>query len=176
MTGTGYARPIIRLDFTDELGSPGDPIWVVIRNPKLLPPKMLRVSKQAQAAAEALKDGGEDAGDADQALAATHAMAGRLVVAWRVYDPSPVPEIDPLTGEVNGNGGQVLLPSPTGGNGATAEQFGALPTAIQLAVMREITEALNPPQGPGAPTQKTSSSSQSPSTTEPGAEGRSQPN
>ena len=179
-----YAKQVIKLDFPDLSEDPEkDPIWVVIRNPKLLPPKMLRASREAQAAAEAIrvaKDRGQDAPDgdvADTAMNGTSEMAGRLVVAWRVPDPSAVPGIDPLTGEVSGDDPQQLLPSPSGGNGASAEQFGALPMEIQKGVLQAITDAINPPPGPEAPapTSKMSSGQPSPSSTEPGAEAPSQP-
>lgn len=183
MSGTEYSRPVIKLDFTAELGSgPDDPVWVVIRNPKLLPPKMLRASRETQAAAEAVRAAkeaglpppGEDV--ADVAMGGTHEMAGKLVVGWRVPDPSWVPEIDLLTGEISGDGARPVLPPPSGGNGVSADQFASLPMTIQLRVLQEITDAVNPQQGQEdqspAPTSQTSSGSPSPSTTEPGAEGR----
>lgn len=172
MSGTAYSRPIIKLDFTAELGSgPEDPIWVVIHNPKLLPPGMLRPSKQAQAAAEALKDGDASEEAQDAGMAASQGMAARLVVAWRVYARPPLPEIDPLTGEFPEVKPE-LLPPPSGGNGVSGEQFASLPSVIQLRILQEITEAVNPQQDPEGPTSKKSSGSRSRSTTAPGAAGQ----
>jgi hypothetical protein len=171
MSGS-YSRPVIRLDFTEQLGyGPDDPVWVVIRNPKILPPKMLRVSKQAQAAAEALQDDPASEDAQDEGMAATHGMAGRLVVAWRVYAVPPDPEIDPLTGEF-AEVKPELLPQPSGGSGVSAELFGALPAMIQMAVLKEITEAINPPRAPDGPIQKISSGRPSPSSTAPGEAGQ----
>lgn len=178
-----YAKSVIKIDFPELSKDPGkDPIWVVIKNPKLLPPKMLRPSREAQAAAEAVREAqgenGEAAGkvtpeDAETAEAGTHAMAGRLVIAWRVYDPASSPQINPLTGEEVEGTGQQLLPSPSGGNGATAEQFAALPLEIQMGVLNKITDAINPPMAQeGENSQKKSSSRPNLSTTEPGAEGQ----
>ena len=193
----GYAKAVIKIDFPELSTDPkADPIWVVIKNPKLLPPKMLRPGREAQAAAVAIREaaeaaqggeGGEDGAaarvaaavspeDAETAESGTAAMAGRLVIAWRVYDPLSSPEVDRLTGETVEGTGQELLPSPSGGGGASAEQFAALPMEIQMAVLTKITEAINPPQAQeGEPTAKTSSSPPSPSTTEPGAEDQSPP-
>ena len=177
---SGYAQSVIKIDFPGLSKDPErDPIWVVIKNPKLLPPKMLRPGREAQAAAEAIRaaegSDGQPAGavspeDAETAQNGTYMMAGRLVIAWRVYDPASSPEIDPLTGEEVDGTGQSLLPSPQGGGGASAEQFGGLPLEIQLAVMRKITEAVNPQSGPEGLTQKMSSGQPNPSSTEPGAE------
>lgn len=165
---SGYAGQAIRLPFDSLSEDPAaDPIWVVIKNPKLQPPQALRPTDPAA------YDTGDDGKmkDADRASEAGREMAARLVIAWRAYDATTSPEFDALTGEQVAGTGQKLLAAPAGGNGAHPDQFAKLPQVIQMAIMEKIAEAVNPPSGPGAPTQKTSSGPLNPSTTAPGPAG-----
>lgn len=176
---SGYANRVIRIPFDHLSSDPKtDPIWVVIKNPALLPPRMLRPSnlvdvEAAEDAAGDLPEGVKRRITGAAAEAADRAgkeVMARLVVAWRVYDATTSPEYDPVTGEEIEGTGQNLLPPPSGGNGVPVEQFELLPTEIQITITERFAEAVNPQKGQGAATQKTSSGQPSPSSTEPGAE------
>jgi hypothetical protein len=161
---SGYANRVIKLTFDLSEDPASDPIWVVIRNPKLLPPQMFRNS----GAAELEVDDAGKPKDANAAADTGAAMAGKLVIAWRVYDATTSPEYDPNTGDEVPGTGQELLPAPSGGNGVAPELYAKLPSEIQIKIMQTIAEAINPPSGQDATTPKTSSGPQSPSSTAPG--------
>jgi hypothetical protein len=158
MARMGYSTPTIRISFP-EVSSPEDEVWIVIRNPMLVP-------------AREFNDAVASAGDSDSMSAGLAALA-RLVIAWRVYDATWVPELDPETGEpLPGQGGPPLLPFP-----ATAESMGRIPMVAQNALNAEAARAF--PQMRTAPpadgTSSPSLPSPSPSTTEPGPEASQSP-
>ena len=163
---SGYARQVITLKFDDLAADPeNDRIWVVIKNPQLQPPQALRPPNP-----EAYEKGDDGKlKDPEAASEGGQAVAAKLVVAWRVYDPTSTPEFDPDTGEEIPGTGRMLLPAPPGGDGVPPEAFAKLPRAIQTRIMETISEAMDPPQDSGAPTAKMSSGQPSPSTTAPGA-------
>jgi hypothetical protein len=168
--GSGYANRVIKIDFP-ELSSDwdADPVWLIIKNPRLLPAREITAITDMAGAYDA------DGKIADRALAeaATDKMIARLVIAARVYDATAVPEYDPLTGEVVSGAEQPLLP-PAPWEPETAAR---LPLVIRMRVGEEFTTAQNPPRArEGSGMQKTSSSPPSPSTTAPGAETPSPPN
>jgi hypothetical protein len=125
----GYASRLIRLDFPELSEDPeNDPIFVTIRNPKLMP-------------LQELQDNGGNELDADGNPVQEKATAGmlriisRLIAVWRVYDATHL-QINPTTGEVMD---QPLLPLP-----ATPELVGKLPSAIINRIGDELTGAVNP--------------------------------
>lgn len=126
---TGYLNRVIRLEFPEFSSGPDDPIWIVIRNPKLVPPAEL----QGDVALN------PDGTPVDMAAATdnTYRIVSQLVVGWRVYDASAPVELDPGTGEVVGD--QPLLPLP-----ATIENARKLPSAFILAIADEVKAANNP--------------------------------
>lgn len=135
----GYKNRVIKIDFPD-LSEPGDPVYVIIRNPQLMPPAELR-----SYAAKFSPDLGNIASDDPAALAAAAAkvsdgdldaaygMFARMVLAWRVYDASAVPEINEA-GDVTGD--QPLLPLP-----ATPELVSRLPLEIIERLGEELGKA-----------------------------------
>ena len=161
---TGYANRVIKLDFP-ELSTDWDtdPVWLIIKNPRLMPAKEITAVTDT---AGAYDDDGKIA-DRGLAEAATDRLIARLVIAARVYDATAVPDYDPLTGDVVSGAEQPLLP-PTPWEPDTASR---LPLVIRIRVAEEFTSAQNPPRAQeGSSTQTTSSLPLSPSTTEPGAE------
>jgi hypothetical protein len=148
---SGYANKVIKLDFAELSEDPAaDPIWVIIRNPRLMPQKELT----SGADSGAYDDNGKII-DRAKAEIATDRLIAKLAVAARVYDATAEASYDPLTGEPLGDGGQDLLP-PTPWPPEVAAK---LPAAIRLRIAEEFAEALNPPKGQGALTPKTSSGS-----------------
>jgi hypothetical protein len=118
----GYKNRVIRIDFPD-LSDEDDPIFVIIRNPKLMP------------AAELSSYADKVSGDAtttasSRDMDAAYAMFARLVVAWRVYDATAVPELDEAG---NATGTEELLPLP-----ATAKQIAKLPLEIIERLGQEL--------------------------------------
>jgi len=169
LPGTGYSRKVIKLTFDDLTDDPqADPVWVIIRNPRLMPAKEITSASDTSGAYD------ENGKIIDRAKAeeATDKLIARLVVAARVYDATAVGTYDPLTGEPAGDDAQPLLP-PTPWEPEIAAK---LPLGIRVRIAEEFTAAQNPPKAQeGSSTQTTSSSSPSPSTTAPGAEGQSPP-
>ena len=169
----GYRDRVIKLDFPD-LAEDDDKIFVIIRNPRLLPPAEVASFSSGSSGFEA--ETGEDGApkvkvaDSGAAHETLHKMVARLVVAARVYDATEVGEFDPQTGEPTGE--QPLLPPPPW----DAAQAAKLPLPVLTRISQEFSEAVNPQKRDEPATQKTSSGSPSPSTTEPGAEVQSQPN
>ena len=145
----GYANPVIKLPFDSLSQDPAtDPIWVIIRNPRLMPPEELN----SVYGNDSGYDGDGNTTDREKALATTSRLIVKLVVAARVYDPAGAADalsFDPLTGEVTGDSTQPLLP-PT----PWAPEIAArLPTEIRTRIMNEFAEAQSPKPGsePGTP-------------------------
>lgn len=159
----GYAARTIRLNFDLTEDPQNDPIWVVIKNPKLLPPQMFRNSGAAELEVD---EATGQPKNADAAADTGAQMAGRLIVAWRVYDATTSPEFDPQTGEELPGTTQDLLPAPAGGNGVPPEQYAKLPGEIQIKIMETIAEAINPSK---AQSTQNSSGQPNPPTTELGS-------
>ena len=162
----GYANRVIRLDFPDLSEDPEkDPIWVLIRNPKLLPPaELASFASNSGYEQEQGEDGAVKVKVADPAAAqeSLRRIVARLVVAARAYDGTAVGEYDPETGDPVGEQPR-MPPTPW-----TPEIAANLPLQIIERISEEFAEAVNP-QKPASPgTQKTSSSPPSPSSTEPG--------
>lgn len=129
-TIAGFATRLITIRFDDLSEDPErDPLWVSIRNPKLMPPGEL------QARRVELDENGNPA-NADAAMHATHEMIAKLVVAWRMYDATSN-EINMQTGEPLD---QQLLPLP-----ATPESCAKLPMEVVRRISEEMTSAVSPP-------------------------------
>jgi hypothetical protein len=158
---SGYANRVIKIDFPS-LSSDWDtdPVWVIIRNPRLLPAREITAITDMAGAYD------ENGKILDRALAeaATDKMIARLVIAARVYDATAVPQYDPLTGEVVSGAEQPLMP-PAPWEPETAAR---LPLVIRMRVGEEFTTAQKASPEPGDPTQKTSSSQSKASSTAPG--------
>lgn len=106
-----------------------DPIWVALKNPKIMPPEALRPSSaQVQLDAD-----GKPTNEAD-ALAAMYDIIAGLVIGWRAYDATDI-TID-ATGNVQP---MSLLPTP-----ATADLVRRLPMEIINQIAEVIRQAANP--------------------------------
>lgn len=129
--GTGYLNKVIKLDFSAEWSEDptGDPIWIVIRNPKLVPPQEMQGNVALNADGTPV--------DTAAAVEAMYATVAKLVVGWRVYDATAEVTLDEHTGEVTS--AAQLLPLP-----ATPEACKKLPAAFINRVATEIREAVNP--------------------------------
>ena len=166
---SGYGKPVIRFAFDDLSSDPAaDPVWVIIRNPKLLPNAEM-LSAYGGGNTGFTEDG--KIADQDAAAASSSRMIAKLVIAARAYDATWQPPFDPHTGVIDETAEAPLLPHPPW----TPDVAARLPNAITTRIMQEFGEAANPPKGQGALTPKTSSGPPSPSTTEPGQEILSQP-
>jgi hypothetical protein len=106
----GYANRTLRLEFPD-LSEDGEDVHVIMRNPKTVPPSMLRVT-------------GVPEGDEEAAEQAGYTVMSRLIVAWHVYDAAQ-----------NGKN-QDRLPLP-----ATAELVEKLPLGIIEALAEKVGQA-----------------------------------
>lgn len=155
----GYSNPVVHLAFP-ELSEPDDPIWVSIRNPKLMGLTELQPKS-------AITDNEGKPLDNDEARKAMYEVYARLILGWRVYDPSSI-EIDQETGEYKG---MTRLAHP-----ATPELVAKLPISIITRLSEELRAALNPPSDSANHTTKTLSLLPSQSTKEPGLVALSQPN
>ena len=133
---TGYAKRVIKLDFPDLSEDPQtDPIWVIIRNPRLMPAKEITSASDSGA----YDDDGKII-DRGKAELATDALIAKLVIAARVYDATATADYDPLTGEPLGDTEQPLLP-----NTPWAPEVAArLPLEIRVRIAQEFTSAQNP--------------------------------
>jgi len=121
---SGYANRLITLKFPEWSEDPErDPIWIAIRNPKLMPPGDLRPKEVA------LDDNGKPL-DEEAAFNATFDIVAKLVVAWRVYDAT-ANELDAAGNPVD----QPLLPLP-----ATPELAKKLPMEFIAAISMEMTK------------------------------------
>lgn len=154
----GYSQPVIRIPFPDLTTDPqNDPVWVIIRNPKLMSPDELRSGVPGAY--------GQDGTVLDQAKAeqSSRLMTARIVVAARVYDPRVMPTFDPVSGEQTSDNAALLQPPPWD-EGIVA----ALPAVIIRAIGDKVADALAPKSVPESGTPKTSSSPPNLSTTAPG--------
>jgi hypothetical protein len=89
-----------------------------------------------QAGTEGIETGPDGQPVADEKTThASHALFAKLVIGWRVYDASAVPELD-ADGNVTGE--QQLLPMP-----ATAELIAKLPMEIYARLGEELAK-INP--------------------------------
>lgn len=126
----GYSNRIIRIPFPDLTADPeNDPIWVALRNPRLVPPEELTPDQ----------DTGITSGVPDDAKAANRAgrkVMAKLIVGWRAYDASIPPEINAVGEDVTP---QVLLP-----HDFSPENIARLPLEIIQAIGKEMTDAINP--------------------------------
>jgi hypothetical protein len=116
---TGYVDRFITIRFDHLTGDAvNDPVWVVIRNPRLVPPSVLTADPVAL---------GPDGMPVDQKAAelATYAVLARLIKDWRVYDAS----VDGIS----------LLPMP-----ASPDLIARLPLEIINRLGAEVSRAANP--------------------------------
>lgn len=148
----GYGNPIVHISFPELSSGPDDPIWVSMRNARLMSPKELQPKPVAT------DENGRPV-DNDQAQEAMYEVLAKLIVGWRVYDPNSI-KINEETGEL---GDMERLPSP-----ATPQLVARLPVTIIKKLAEEMTEAMNPPSDSAAITTKTSLSLPSQSTKEHG--------
>lgn len=139
MSGTGYANRVIKLDFPELSEDPqNDPIWVIIRNPRLMPAKEITSASDGSGAYD------ETGKIVDRAAAevATDKLIAKLVIAHRVYDPTVMPEYNPLTGEPLGPTEQPLLPPAPWGPEIAAK----LPVEIRVRIAKEFSSGQSPQQ------------------------------
>lgn len=135
----GYGNRVIHLNF-DELsesfdpavftagGIQVDPIWVSMRNPRLMPPGELSPDDvELDAQGQPVKP--EDASNS------MYRIFAKLIIGWSAYDSSDF-QIDPATGHPLP---QAKLPLP-----ATPELVKKLPTVIINRIAEEMTAAANP--------------------------------
>lgn len=148
----GYANPVLKLDFDSLSRDPAaDPIWVIIRNPRLMPPEELNSVYNGDS-------GYDDDGkvlNRESALATTAKLITKLVVAARVYDPAgsaAALTFDPLTGEITGGASDQPLMPPTPW---TPDVAARLPVEIRTRITQEFAEAQNPKPDSESGTPKT---------------------
>jgi hypothetical protein len=129
----GYSNRIIRIPFPDLSDDPeNDPIWVAIRNPRLVPPAELTPDHVT-----GITDGVPD--DMDAANNATYKIMSRLIVGWRAYDASRPVQLNAVGEDVTP---QVLLPASP--ESFTPPNVAKLPMEIVQAIGKEMTDAMNP--------------------------------
>lgn len=110
----GYSNRTIRFDFP-ELSEDGDPIHVVIKNPKHMP------------AGELIPEGVDENTSATESLQHIYPVVARLVKAWHVYDgTSDDDDLPPL------------------GLPATAELVAKLPFPILNKISEALKEVVSP--------------------------------
>ena len=130
-----YSNQIITLDFPELTDDPaGDPIRVVIRNPRLMASGELTIKDSGITAGP---DGQPVVTDEDAAEKKGFERFAKLVVGWRVYDATWPIELDAEFNVVSSTA--PLLPLP-----ATADSIARLPLAILTRLGQELTDALNP--------------------------------
>lgn len=129
----GYADPVTTLRFDHLVADPvNDPIWVALRNPKLMPPDALR-PRDIPLDAE-----GRPINQA-AALDAMYEIIAGLVMAWRAYDAADI------TIDAAGNAlPMTLLPDVSRSVPATPELVKRLPMEIINTIAEKIKEAANP--------------------------------
>jgi hypothetical protein len=126
----GYANNVITLTFPELSEDPeNDSIHVVIRNPRLMAPSQLK-PRDVDLDAE-----GKPVDEEDAERASFEVMA-KLVIGWRVYDPTAEITVDEK-GEVTSD--QPLLPKEY-----NADNVAKLPMAIINRLATEMAEAVNP--------------------------------
>lgn len=112
----GYDNRFKRIDFPEL----GEDVFITIRNPKTLPPSMMRP--------EGIRvDAAGNPVDEEETERAMYAVIAKLVRDWHVYDASSDEDEQPL----------LTLP-------ATADKIGQLPLVILKALGNEIQVAINP--------------------------------
>lgn len=132
---SGYAQQYLPLRFP-HLSEEGDEVYVIIRNPRIIPPAELRPK-----GVTVNSDGEVD--DEDAAMASMYVVYSRLIVGWHAYDAS-VPDSGTEQVMLTDDGqmitpGQVLLSWPP-----TPDKVAALPVEIIAAITDAIGEATNP--------------------------------
>lgn len=118
-----YTNRTIRLAFDgtdDNLPLLGDDIWVVIRNPMLMPMSVLQPDVQIELNAEGQPT------DPVAAVKGTMNIVTKLIADWNVYDPTDFSDAP------------ALLPLP-----ATVENVEKLPMAILNAINEIAGKALD---------------------------------
>jgi hypothetical protein len=155
----GYANTVVHMDFSDLSEDPvGDPIWISVRNFKMMSPGEL-------APRDIPLDADGKPIDPEQAQQAMYEVLAKTIIGWRVYDANSL-EVDPETG--------TPLPMRRLESPPTPARVACLPVEIINRLSDEMAKAVNPPSDSASPTTKTSSSLPSPSTTELGeAQGQS---
>lgn len=145
----GYSNRVVHIPFPELSDDPvGDPIWLSVRNPRLMSPQELQPREVP------LNEQGEPT-DQGEARTAMFELYAKMIVGWRAYDPRTI-RVDPNTGQELD---MELLPSPP-----TPELVGRLPMVILNKLSDVIKDAINPPSDSASTTTKTSSLSPSPST------------
>lgn len=129
----GYSTPVITLRFDHLVDDPaGDPIWVALRNPKIMPPDALRPRELAvDAEGKPINEG--------DALAAMYEIIAGLVMGWRAYDSTAL-DID-AAGNVMP---MALLPEVSKSQPATPDMVKKLPMEIINTIAEQIKQAANP--------------------------------
>jgi hypothetical protein len=126
----GYANNVITLTFPELSADPeNDSIHVVIRNPRLMSASQLKPRDIAL-------DGDGNPIDEKEAEEASFEVMARIIIGWRVYDPTAEITVDD---DGNVTSEPVLLPKVY-----NAETIGKLPMVIFSRLGTEMTEALNP--------------------------------
>lgn len=149
-----YANAVIHVKFPElSEDSESDPIWVVMRNPRMMPPHELKSDEDIPTDSEG------KALDPDLAEKNMYDRLAKVVVGLRAYDASSV-TVDELTGEMQP---QELLKPPI-----SVETIRKLPMEIIHKLSEVYVEALNPKSDPEPNTLKMSTLSLAPSSTEPG--------
>ena len=131
----GYLNPVITKRFPEL----GDDVWVTIRNPKTMTATELRSKKDIET------DEQGKVVDSDETMGAGNEVIAKIIIGWRAYDGSWVPEIDPETGEMKPGQEQPRLPLP-----ATAELVAKLPLPVFIWLGEEIAK-INPQVPTSAP-------------------------
>jgi hypothetical protein len=126
----GYSNRIIRIPFPDLTDDPEtDPVWVAIRNPRLVPPSELQPDQVT-----GITDGVPN--DVEAANKGMYRIMSRLIVGWRAYDASQPVQLNAVGEDITP---QTLLPPDY-----SADNIARLPMEIVTAIGREMTEAVNP--------------------------------
>jgi hypothetical protein len=125
----GYANRLISIKFLELSTDPeNDPLWVAIRNPRLLAPGETRL-RAVPLDPETNQPLSQD--DAEQAM---YEQMAKLIASWRMYDSTSA-GIDDQGNEID----QPLLSLP-----ATPESVAKLPIVAITAIANEIKAAQNP--------------------------------
>ncbi len=129
----GDGKPVLNEDGSPKLDGgapvPSEAIWVVIRNPQLMPPGELTPRDVPTDPATGRP---MNADDANQAM---YEIFAKLIIGWRVYDATDF-EINQETGEPLP---QRLLELP-----ATVASVAKLPNAIVNKLANAMSESANP--------------------------------
>jgi len=134
----GYATPVITRHFP-ELVEDGDDVWVTIRNPRLMAPgEMLSTADGVQTG----PDG--EVQDLGVASRASFKLAAKLIIGWRMYDATFIPQLDPQGEPVPGAAAALLPPVPGPADVAKA------PMAV-FNWLGEQMATVNPQQTPANP-------------------------